>query len=89
MKINQNFKLREVAGETIVVNQGVTATNLTRIISLNASARMLWEALQGKDFECKDAADLLVVQYGIDAVQAQKDALVWIESLKNCGIIAD
>lgn len=39
MKINKNYKLRQVAGETIVVNQGKGGTDMTRIISLNDSAR--------------------------------------------------
>ena len=50
MRINTNYKLREIAGETIVVNQGVTEANLTRIISLNASAKLMWEKLVGKEF---------------------------------------
>jgi len=34
MKINPNYKLRSIAGETIVVNQGISGTDMTRIISL-------------------------------------------------------
>ena len=37
MKISSNYKIREIAGETIVVNQGTANVNMTRIISLNAS----------------------------------------------------
>ena len=43
MKINPNYKLRSIAGETIVVNQGTTGMDMTRIISLNVSARLLYE----------------------------------------------
>ena len=35
MKIKPNYKLREIAGENMVVNQGVANVNMTRIISLN------------------------------------------------------
>ena len=38
MKLNPHFKLRSIAGETIIVNQGVPDTDLTRIISFNFSA---------------------------------------------------
>ena len=34
MKLNPHFKLRSIAGEIIIVNQGVPDTDLTRIISL-------------------------------------------------------
>ena len=54
MKINTNYKLREVAGETIVVNQGKAGADMTRIISLNASAKLLYERLQGCEFGVED-----------------------------------
>lgn len=87
MEIKSNYKLRTVAGETIVVNQGITGADLTRIISLNASARLLWEQLSGKDFSLEDAAKVLENTYGIDHEQAMTDAATWIESLKSCNVI--
>ena len=87
MKINSNYKIREIAGETIVVNQGTANVNMTRIISLNASARLLYEALAGREFTAEDAAKVLVDTYGIGKEQALKDATVWIESLQKCGVI--
>ena len=87
MKIKSNYKLRSVAGETIVVNQGVTGTDMTRIISLNASAKWLYEQLLGKDFELEDAAKVLEETYGIGREQAMPDAGKWAEALRNCGVI--
>lgn len=87
MKINTNFKLREIAGETIVVNQGQTDLDMTRIISLNASARLLYEALAGKEFTLEDAAAILIQSYGIPQETALKDAEVWADALKKCKII--
>lgn len=89
MKIDTSYRIREIAGETIVVNQGVTETNLTRIISLNASARLLWEKLSDRDFEIEDAASVLSDRYGIDQKQAIQDATTWIEALKKCNIIVE
>ena len=88
MKINSNYKIREVAGETIVVNQGTANVNMTRIITLNTSARLLYESLADKDFTLKDAADILSETYGIPAEVALKDAQVWVDALQKCGIIA-
>ena len=87
MKINSNYKIREVAGETIVVNQGTTGMDMTRIISLNTSARLLYESLANKDFTLEDAAQILSDTYGIPAEVAKKDAQVWVEALQKCGII--
>lgn len=87
MKINENYKLREVAGETIVVNQGITGVDMTRIISLNVSAKLLYETMAGKEFTLEDAAGMLVSTYGISQEQALKDAQVWVEALLKCKVI--
>ena len=87
MKINSNYKLRSIAGETIVVNQGTTGTDMTRIISLNASAKLLYEQLLGKEFTLEDAAKELVDTYGIGSEQALADAEKWADALRKCGVI--
>ena len=88
MRIKSEYKLREVAGETIIVNQGKVGVDMTRIISLNASAKLLYEQLLGKDFTLEDAAMVLEKTYGIGHDQAMADAGKWVEALCNCGIIA-
>ena len=87
MKINSNYKIREVAGETIVVNQGTTGMDMTRIISLNTSAKLLYESLSEKVFTLEAAAAVLVSTYGISQEQALKDAQVWVEALQKCKVI--
>lgn len=87
MKINSSYKLRDVAGETIVVNQGTTGTDMTRIISLNASAKLLYEQLLGKEFVLEDAAKVLEETYGIGHDQAMTDAEKWVMALRGCQVI--
>ena len=87
MKIDNNYKLRDIAGECIVVNQGTEQVSMTRIISLNESARTLFEALKGKDFETEVVDKVLVETYLISQEQALTDAAKWISGLQKCGII--
>lgn len=87
MKINPNYKIRKIAGETIIVNQGTANVDMTRIISLNASACMLYQALLGQDFTIEDAAKVLEDNYGISYELALRDAGKWVETLKECGVI--
>lgn len=89
MKLNSNFKLRDLAGETIIVHQGTPDLDLTRIISFNPSARLLWEHLAGKDFTLDHAAEILETHYGIPPQQAHRDAEAWVEALRKCGILYD
>ena len=87
MIIKSNYKLRSIAGETIVVNQGITGTDMTRIISLNASAKLLYEQLVGKEFTLDDVAKVLVDTYGIGSEQALADAERGADALRKCGVI--
>ena len=89
MKINPNYKMREIAGLTTVVKQGTGNINMTRIISFNKSAKLLFETLSGKEFSVEDAADVLVERYGIEVERAIEDVGKWISSLRECGIIED
>ena len=88
MKIKSIYKLRQVAGETIVVNQGTQQVNMTRIISLNSSARLLYETLaEREDFTIEDVIAVLVDTYDISRSRAYEDALSWVEALKKCDVI--
>lgn len=57
MKINSNYKLREIAGEKMVVIKGPIGADLTKVVMLNSSAELQWSSLQGKDFLRKEAED--------------------------------
>ena len=87
MKFREGFKVRSMAGENIVIMQGTAGSDMTRIISLNDSSLLLWNELQGKEFEVADVANILVDNYNIDRDTAERDAQKWIEKLAECGLI--
>lgn len=87
MKIKENYKIRQIAGENLVISQGRGVADMTKVISLNQSAVKLWETLAGKEFTLDDAAKVLTDLYGIDAERAKADAQVWAERLISCGVI--
>ena len=87
MKIKSQYKVREMAGENVVIMQGKGTSDLTRIISLNESALYLWGEVEGKEFDTKKVAELLAEQYGIDMDIAERDAQRWINRLEECGLI--
>ena len=87
MKIKENYKIRQIAGENLVISQGRGVADMTKVISLNQSAVKLWKALAGKEFTLDDAAKVLTDLYGIDAERAKADAQVWAERLISCGVI--
>ena len=87
MKIKENYKVREIAGENLIVEQGKSQSDMTKVISLNNTALLLWKELQGREFSLEDAAEVLMNHYGISKDQALVDAQKWVDALGNCGII--
>ena len=84
MKIREEYKVREMAGEHVVIMQGRLGVDMTKIISLNESALYLWNALAGKEFSVDDAARLLTERYEVDDA---RDAAAWVEKLRDCKLI--
>ena len=87
MKFKAGYKVRSMAGENVVIMQGEAGSDMTRIISLNDSSLLLWNELQGKDFEVADVATILVDTYEINTDIAERDAKAWVEKLTECGLI--
>ena len=81
--------MRSMAGENVVIMQGTVGSDMTRIISLNESSLLLWNALQDKEFEVADVANTLVENYGIDLATAERDAKAWVEKLQECNLISE
>jgi len=87
MRIKANQKLREIAGEKMVVMNGTAGADLTKVVMLNKSAEFLWNCLQDKEFCENDVIGILMQEYKIDKKQADKDAVKWIESMEKVGLI--
>ena len=87
MRINQNCKVREIAGENVVIMQGRNGADLTQIITLNESALILWQTLSGSDFEVEDAQRVLTENFEVDDATALRDAQQWVERMQECKLI--
>lgn len=87
MRINPEYKVREIAGENVVILQGEYGADMTRIITLNESALLLWNELLGREFVVEDAADVLIKSYDVEAATALRDAQLWIDKLSECKLL--
>lgn len=87
MRINDKMKVRSVAGENIVMMQGVNGTDMTRVVALNESALLLYNALIGRDFEIDDVVRIMVDEYEVDEEVARKDAVAWVDDMKKSNLV--
>ena len=86
MKISEKFKVREMAGEHVIIMPGRVGADMTRILALNDSSLYLWETLRGRDFTT-EAAGLLTERYEVDEATALRDAQAWAGKLAECGVL--
>ena len=88
MRINPKCKLREVAGEHIVLIQGERAGELTRLAALNSTSVLLWNRLIGKDFEVEEVQRALLEEFEVDSEKAMQDAVAWVNVLNENHLLA-
>lgn len=87
MKLKTNYKVRKIAGESVIVRMGAQNVKMTTIISLNATSEWLWEQLQDEEFDAEKVADLLIAEYEVEREVALTDATKWVEMLKEADLV--
>lgn len=89
MRIKPEFMLHQVGNEYIVMHDGSTNVDFSRIINLNGSAAYLWQRFRNEAFDADVLADALTERYEVTREQARRDAEAFIQSLRQCGILCE
>lgn len=87
MKIKSEYKVRQIAGENVVILQGCGNSDMTKIITLNDSALLLWNQLESEDFSVEDAVAVLCENYEVEESLAKSDAQAWVKRMQECGLV--
>lgn len=88
-KIDSRQKVRDVAGEHIVIQQSAGADDMTRVVALNESALLLYNRLKEETFVLENVVAILTEEYDVDATQAQTDAQAWIDDMRRQGLLTE
>ena len=86
MKIKEGFEVRNVCGEYVIVATGRKNIDFSKIIYLNESAALVWNAVKGKDFTADDVADILVENYDVEREEAYTDAQTLLSTWHENGL---
>ncbi|MBR4739080.1 MAG: PqqD family protein [Bacteroidales bacterium] len=89
MKIDRNKKVRQVAGENIVIMQADGAADMTQVVALNESAMELYDRLKDSDFTVDDVVRMLLDIYEVDEATARHDAAEWVDQMRKQRLILD
>lgn len=80
MKFKESLELRKIGNENVLVPLDNSEINMGRIISLNESALLVYNALKGKDFNEQDICTLLLSNYDVPYAIAFEDSKKLVES---------
>lgn len=87
MKINDNFIMREIAGEKIVVPTGAAA-QMNALITLNGGAAFIWECLR-EDRTAEEVKQMVLREYEVDEETAARDVEGFLDALRQCGMLVE
>ena len=89
MRFNPKMKVREVAGEHIVMRTGGSTADLTTVIAFNESSMLLYERLKDRPFTEEDAVALLREEYEVDEATARQDVDKLVQQLRQHEMLLD
>jgi hypothetical protein len=86
VRISDQFILRQIAGEYIIIPTGQTTLKFNGMITVNEQGAFLWEAL--KEEITEDAlVDAVLAEYDTDRQTAQVDVAEFLEVLRQKRIL--
>ncbi|MBE6752260.1 MAG: PqqD family protein [Ruminococcaceae bacterium] len=89
MKLSENFVLKNIAGENVVMPVGDAVGKINGMIKLNPSAKVIWNALE----ENKDVGGILEEMkknfQGVDDETLKEDINYFLNKLREHEILVD
>lgn len=87
MILKKGFKSRMICGEFVLIPCASEQVNFNRLVSMNDSARFLWENLQGRDFQLQDMVNMLLEEYDVSEELARSDCDKLLSDWTEAGLL--
>lgn len=86
LKTKENFVLRSVAGQSVVVAVAQASVDFNGMLTLNESGTILWRVLE-KGCEKQDLVAALLAEYEVDEATAAQSVEKFLETLQKAGCV--
>ena len=87
MKIKENFVLRELCGDYVVVAVGEQTLNFKGLIKLNETGAFLWQKMAEKDISEEALLQAMLSEYDVEKAVAKTDIDEFIDLLKEADLL--
>jgi hypothetical protein len=89
MKINENFVLKTIAGEAVVMPVGEAVNKVRGMIKLNPTAEIIWKALETETSIDDVITAVRANCQNINEATINEDVVAFIEKLSSLGILEE
>lgn len=89
MHISNNFIMRKIAGENVIVPIGEEASRFQGLITVNDSGAFLWKLLQRGNIEPESLKQALCREYALDGQTADTDVEDFLRILRIRNILKE
>ena len=86
MKLKENFVLRQVADNWVVLPVGEAALEFTAMMRLNDAGALLWKTLE-KEPTADALVAALTAEYDVSQQQAREDVEAFLQKLTAAGCL--
>lgn len=86
MKINENYIMKNIAGEVVIVPTGKAAQYFNGLISTNEVAAFIWKNMESVDTP-EEMVKKVLDEFEVDEETARTDVLGFLNDLKTVGMI--
>lgn len=86
MKASNDFILREIAGETLLVPVGAGAARINGLVALNELGCFIFKALSSEQTPASIAAQI-AAEYDVTPETAEADTLEFLQQLRSIGAL--
>ena len=86
MKIVKEFVSREIIGEYILVPTGTTAQEFNGLITINATAKFVWDNIE-KAESLDQLVQMVLDEFNTDEETARRDVTNFVNDLLNKGFV--
>lgn len=87
MRIKENFVLRELCGNYVVVAVGEQTLNFKGLVKLNKTGAFLWQKLAAEEVSEQELLNALLSEYDVPAATAKTDLQEFIALLQEAELL--
>ena len=86
MKINKDYMLKEIAGETMLVYQNEQSVDFSKVITLNELGAFIFKLIQDNKSE-EEIINCILKEYEVEEDVVRNDVYEFVNKLKELKIV--